>query len=178
MDLLDRIDAATEGRCACGCGRLLPADGPSAYWAGPDCQRRWNEARADRPDEVYERPDAAEYPPGPMRWHPGAAVTDADVEHIRRTIATAARAFEEFRSQFAPAFVEFARNLNTIVGQVQAASRTQAARPRVPAPAPTDLMKRALWLRRNRNTGPTPAPLDPRRRRRWETPTSTARTGA
>lgn len=44
-DILDNIDAAVEAAredsCACGCWRLLEPDGPSPYFAGPDCQTSW-----------------------------------------------------------------------------------------------------------------------------------------
>jgi hypothetical protein len=44
---LDAIDAAVDGRCACGCGD--PVGAVSAWFAGPACQQRWHAARADRP---------------------------------------------------------------------------------------------------------------------------------
>lgn len=58
-DILDRIDDAIEERCACGCGRPLPADGPSGFFATQECQARWHAAQATSPDDVYERDDAA-----------------------------------------------------------------------------------------------------------------------
>jgi hypothetical protein len=59
-DILERIDAAVAELCACGCGRTLDPDGPSAYYATPECQRRWAGAHATDPDDVYTRPDAAD----------------------------------------------------------------------------------------------------------------------
>jgi hypothetical protein len=58
-DILDQIDAAVDERCACGCGRHLPPDGPSAYFATPECQARWHNGQATDPLDVYRRPDAA-----------------------------------------------------------------------------------------------------------------------
>jgi hypothetical protein len=77
-DILAAIDAATANLCACGCQQPLPQDGPSAYFAGPDCQRRWNETQTERPHDVYLRVDAAPYPPGPMRWRPDLVTADPD----------------------------------------------------------------------------------------------------
>src|SRR5690606_18712885 len=45
-DVLDRIDATLNGRCACGCGRKLDPAGPSAWFAGERCQRRWERDQA------------------------------------------------------------------------------------------------------------------------------------
>jgi hypothetical protein len=56
--VLDRIDATIEEMCACGCGRPLRADGPSAYWASDECHRNWQGRRATEPAEVYQRLDA------------------------------------------------------------------------------------------------------------------------
>jgi hypothetical protein len=58
-DILDRIDAAVDELCACGCGRQVPPDGASAYFATPECQRNWHSAQATDADAVYRRPDAA-----------------------------------------------------------------------------------------------------------------------
>ncbi|MFB6392615.1 hypothetical protein [Polymorphospora lycopeni] len=81
MSLLDRLDAAIDGRCACECGRQLDPNGPSAYFAGQECQTRWNAAQATNPGDVHLRSDAAPYPPGPMRWRPDLvnAADDADL---------------------------------------------------------------------------------------------------
>lgn len=59
-DILDLIDNATEHRCACGCNTQLPEDGPSAWFASQDCQRRWNESHATDPADVYNRPDGGD----------------------------------------------------------------------------------------------------------------------
>lgn len=57
--VVDDIDAATEGRCACGCGATIGDDSPSAYYATQDCQRRYLSARATNAQEVYSQEDAA-----------------------------------------------------------------------------------------------------------------------
>ncbi len=55
--------AATAGvrgeLCACGCRRRLDPDGPSPFFASQACQKRWSAAQATRPDEVFNRGDAA-----------------------------------------------------------------------------------------------------------------------
>jgi hypothetical protein len=58
-DVLDRIDAAVDELCACGCRKQVPADGASAYFASPDCQQRWHSAQTTDPQDVYRRDDAA-----------------------------------------------------------------------------------------------------------------------
>jgi hypothetical protein len=58
-DILDRIDAAIEERCACGCSRPLHPNGPSGFFASQDCQARWHARLASDPHDVYERDDAA-----------------------------------------------------------------------------------------------------------------------
>lgn len=62
-DILAAIDAATSQQlCACGCKRALDPNGPHQDFATQDCMKRWQNRQAHRPDEVYERPDAAPYP--------------------------------------------------------------------------------------------------------------------
>ena len=66
--LLDRIDAAVEGRCAGpGCGQILTERSVSAYFCGPTCQEVWNRQRTHRPEWVRGSTDVA---PGPARWRP------------------------------------------------------------------------------------------------------------
>lgn len=48
---LDAIDAATDQRCACGCGQALAPDGPSAWFATEWCQRAWAQNRIDPESE-------------------------------------------------------------------------------------------------------------------------------
>ncbi|PZG12955.1 hypothetical protein C1I95_24750 [Micromonospora craterilacus] len=91
-------------------------------------------------------------------WTPDTP--DIDREQLRQAVAAMWSATErrmyEAAARMAPAF----------------AAMREAAR-RLPQPVhavhdepPTDPMQRALWLRRNRNTGPAPDRLDGRNRRR------------
>lgn len=58
-DVVARMDAAIDQVCACGCRLALGPDGPSAWFATQDCQRRWTEQNhADDPHDVYARYDA------------------------------------------------------------------------------------------------------------------------
>lgn len=62
-DVVARMDAAIDHRCACGCGLALAPDGPSGYFASPECQQLWaSTTQATDPADVYERPDADYYP--------------------------------------------------------------------------------------------------------------------
>jgi hypothetical protein len=58
-EVLADVDAAAEGRCACGCGRAITARSPSAYYATAGCQHTWMARHVDNPHDVYDRPDAA-----------------------------------------------------------------------------------------------------------------------
>lgn len=66
-DILARIDAAVEQMtrsvqlCACGCRVAVRPDSASPDFASPSCQRRWHAQHAHDPEDVYRRPDAAEY---------------------------------------------------------------------------------------------------------------------
>jgi hypothetical protein len=59
-DILDLIDNATQNLCACGCATKLAPDGPSAWFASQDCQRRWGDSHATNPGDVYDRDDAGD----------------------------------------------------------------------------------------------------------------------
>lgn len=71
-DILDQIDAATAGLCACGCTRSIPADGLSAWFASQDCQHRWHQRNATEPHEVYNRDDYSGYDAAPLALSPFA----------------------------------------------------------------------------------------------------------
>jgi hypothetical protein len=58
-DFVDRLDAAVDGRCGCGCGTPITDSSPSAYYATAHCQSAWMNQHATNPGEVYSRPDAA-----------------------------------------------------------------------------------------------------------------------
>lgn len=45
-DIVEQIDAAISGLCACGCNRQLDEHSPSVYFATEDCQRLWHAHRA------------------------------------------------------------------------------------------------------------------------------------
>lgn len=68
-DILDAIgDAITDAEqapppimCACECGRAMPADTPSEFFATDTCQARWYDSQVTNPREVYTRPDYDSY---------------------------------------------------------------------------------------------------------------------
>ncbi len=76
--ILDRIDDAITGRCACGCGQTLTDRSPSGFYATADCQTVWMRQHATDPDDVYGRPDAVYPPPArpadPVYWDQLTAV--------------------------------------------------------------------------------------------------------
>ena len=49
--------------CACGCGAVLDPGGVSLWFAGRECQQRWQWLQADRPEEVLT---------GPQEWRMAA----------------------------------------------------------------------------------------------------------
>lgn len=60
-DVLDQVDAAVAGDCACGCGIPIDDDSPSAYFANQGCQWRWSQQLAADPGDVYRRRDHSMY---------------------------------------------------------------------------------------------------------------------
>lgn len=54
----DEITATIEGRCACLCGRRIPDDSASAWFATEGCQRRWHRRKATDPAAVEGGLDA------------------------------------------------------------------------------------------------------------------------
>ncbi len=112
--------------------------------------------RRDTVDPVHERAAAIRIqlarlpalPSPPTRVPLGVS----ELEDLRRGFEQAARGFasviQEVWRRYQPALTQ--------VAEVTAQEDTP----------PSDPMARALWLRRNRNTGPAAPPLDPRRRRR------------
>lgn len=73
-DILERIDAATDNLCMCGCGTPLNPAGPSAYYVDAAHQQAWMRAQTTRPHEVR---GSEGVDPDQMRWRPDL-VTDAD----------------------------------------------------------------------------------------------------
>lgn len=98
MDILDEIDAATDEQCACGCGCPLPPDGASAYFATPECQRRWNERNTTNPHAVR---GSFGVEPDPARWRPDLTLTDVD-DHPPRLATEVAAVYQG--SMFATAY--------------------------------------------------------------------------
>jgi hypothetical protein len=131
IDALARIDAALEGRCACGCGAVLDPSGPSAWFASEACQRRWQAAGRALPGVI--------------------PVLDPDVVNamLRQAIEALTQGFAQFGSLFAA------------IGRALVET-TEQIRPLLPERPPEDPMQRALWLRRNRNTGPKQIQRAPR----------------
>lgn len=72
-------------------------------------------------------------------------------------------ALDEWMSQFA---AEACVAMRPVFERVTAAHDQLRSAGVIPEQPPTDPMERALYLRRNRNTGPAAQPLDPRRRGR------------
>lgn len=181
MDVLDLIENAVDGLCACGCGTQLSPDGPSAYYASPECQRRYLARQASDPEEVRRRPDAAPVYVGrdsarvPLREvarrpqssrmrgaSPTLVIIDEPFAADHEALAAfAAAAAEQATAQLAaffgalrPVFEELGRAMQALAEHLQ---------PLMPEQPPEDPMARALWLRRNRNTGPKSRQRAPRR---------------
>lgn len=136
MDILQTIDAATGDLCACGCGQPLDADGPSAWWATEDCQRRWQGHGA------------------PVRYRSRSVVVASflDREEVReRVTAYILASIENLQCGLegaAVALYEFGESM---------------ARYWPSEPEPEPPMLRAIAAKRHRNTGPRPAARAPRR---------------
>ncbi len=47
MDVIDTIDAAVDGLCACPCRAKITGSSPSAYFASEVCAWRWHHGAAD-----------------------------------------------------------------------------------------------------------------------------------
>lgn len=97
--LLSTIDEAVDSRCACGCGRELDPNGPSAWYATPGCQWQYAQRHATNPREVYDRADAMDWNIG---WVPGIRVRDGiggPVVTPRRETPTVEPAVQTVREQ-------------------------------------------------------------------------------
>lgn len=62
-DIVEQIDAAIGGRCACGCGTRITPASPSAYFAREHCHARWMAKQRGLP--APRDPDEAPRFPGP-----------------------------------------------------------------------------------------------------------------
>jgi hypothetical protein len=136
-DVVTRIDAAVEGRCACGCGAVLDRDGPSAWFASEACQWRWQGAGRGQP---------------PM-------LVVIDPEAARAALQRANEALTHLLGGLVPVFEAMGQQLAAVADQIRLMLSEQPPQ-----------MERALWARRNRNTGPkaqarAPRRIDPRRSR-------------
>ncbi len=82
---VDDITATIEGLCACPCRAPIPPDGPSAYYASPECQRRWNQAQHGNAEDSHRIDQRPDWEPGWMddQYHstadPAGAVVTTDV---------------------------------------------------------------------------------------------------
>lgn len=166
--MLHRLDAtvAEATMCHCGCGHAA-CDSP--WFATPHCQAAWYARFAADPEQVYAAQDAA------MVWEGAdqrpAPLTDPGVDDLFVTQHHAAtglshpflnhhRAWHLIRllqaemrqmAEHVTAFLEtFSDVWEEAFGRVWQQLRHVAPQP------PLDPRERALWLRRNRNTGPTP----------------------
>lgn len=106
--VVDDIDAATEGRCACGCGLAVGDDSPSAYYATDHCQRRYLSARATNAQDVYDRADAALVPVGadhvpvPLDGRPAVPDFASAFDGLRRYAAGFREMLEHGHIRFPP----------------------------------------------------------------------------
>jgi len=183
-DILDKIDAAASGLCACGCKRPVNPHGASAWFAEQACQQRWHERQAADPHDVYRRSDAATTFGTSARWVPPevrelreakAAVARRDragQRVARRLIRTGqTTTFDEVAvraaiQQGVAAWTAFGEQLVELMAPLAAQLRAFAEQVQANWPAdepPSDPMERALYLRRNRNTGPKQQSRAPRR---------------
>lgn len=126
---LAKIDAAIEGRCACGCGVMLDPTGPSAWFASEVCQWRWQAAGRGQPPLIVDM-----------------AAVEAGLRRLGAMLG-------EVVTGVLPIIEAMAR---------QFAAAAEQVRPLLPEQPPQDPMERALWARRNRNTGPRALPRAPR----------------
>lgn len=152
-DILDRIDATIEQRCACGCGAALRPDGPSAYFARESCQDRW---RLDQRDLARaERRRLREQRAGTTVSSPP---TEVDREALLAAFRHVAQQLSELGRQVTAVMATLGAAVNRSVSAFAAVQAAQAIQ--VP---PKDPRERALWHVRNRNTGPRQRQRAPRR---------------
>lgn len=78
-DIVEQIDAALDGRCACGCGAKITDRSPSAYFAREHCHARWMAQQRGLPAPVDpDQPPASPAPPrAPSTPRPVPADTPA-----------------------------------------------------------------------------------------------------
>ena len=142
-DILATIDAATDERCVCGCGTPLDPASPSAYWATEACQWAWQRSGGQRDGHVAVA-------------LPGGRVLVIDPDATRAAIARVNEALQDMADRLAVAFDA----MRPALEQFAALARQVEM---IPDEGPADPMERALWLRKNRNTGPKPPARAPKR---------------
>jgi hypothetical protein len=170
-DILDQIDAAIDQRCTCGCGAKLRPNGPSAYFAGEDCQQRW---RCDQLDPERARRRAERTAQRRLALAERAAIselirtaytTTPDRERVAAAMRQAEAILTEMANRLRPVFEAIARAGEELARQWAPVLAAQGI-----TPEPTSLRERALAHVHNRNTGPpipqrAPRRIDPRRSR-------------
>lgn len=157
---LASIDATVDGLCACGCGRKLSDSSRSGWWATEKCQKLWQLAQV-RPNEAEQRQLARQRAERRRLRQSFASagyyMSEEDAqrvaEQIQRGMAEMSEAMRRFGEQLAVVFDEIGRQLAPLMEEMERAEVLEQE-------PPTDPRERALWLRRNRNTGP-------QRHRQW-----------
>ncbi len=163
-DILERIDAATDGLCACGCQAKLDPQGPSAYWATERCQMAWQAGEDPHLQAARARTAAriARQRVARAAIRVGATTT-LNREAVANAVADAEAAFRNFGEDLARLAQAWADHMKPALAQMAEVARQLRATGIITDEPPTDPMQRALWLRKNRNTGPSPKPRVPRR---------------
>jgi hypothetical protein len=133
-DILERIDSAVDGRCACGCGRPLDPAGPSGWWATEECQYRWQSRRT-------------------VVRLPGFDL-DVDPATLQAAWTRAATLIGEAVAALRPALEQMAEVIT---------KACRAVAPLVDPQPPADPREWALWHVRHRHTGPPVRLAVPRR---------------
>lgn len=175
-DILADIDAVITATSSCGqCGAALDTRAGSADFCGEGCQAAWAAARVGAPVQLdwlatllgqlrFSRPavPAPTHPPlTPPDWHNpaplpaaqpalvGAWLTPELAAYYEALTASVLESARRYLDELAPAIREFAAQAERAGAQLMALGLIDEAEP-------TDPWQRAMWLRRNRNTGPTP----------------------
>jgi hypothetical protein len=116
-DVLARIDAAVQGRCAGpGCGSLITARSPSAYWCSEECYDAYHGRTDEEPEvpapapSVYRRARATIGLPRRRVWRARATIGE------RQDLAQPDPVWERIRSEVADARVRADRPMRIQVG--------------------------------------------------------------
>lgn len=95
--ILDQIDEALEGQCACGCGALITAASPSAYFASPLCSARWHHVQHPTAVPATAVPGPRVYP---LPWE---EVLENWISMARQVSVAFTELLQALREAFAPA---------------------------------------------------------------------------